>query len=88
MQDLLDEKILRQKLETALAGKNVWLERLRRGTAALDDIVERLDRVSPRLAPFIADTSLLVDTALRTGVTSSSKAREPCSTSTTARIRS
>ena len=68
VQDLLDAKILRQKLETALAEKNVWLERVY-GAAplALDDVVERLDRVAPRLAPFIADTSLLVDTALRDG---------------------
>ena len=68
MQDLLDEKILRQKLETALAEKNVWLERVYGAEPlALDDVVERLDRVAPRLAPFIADTSLLVDTALRDG---------------------
>jgi adenylosuccinate synthase len=68
VQDLLDEKILRQKLETALAEKNVWLERLS-GAAPLelDDVVDRLDRVAPRLAPFIADTSLLIDTALRDG---------------------
>jgi adenylosuccinate synthase len=66
VQDLLDEKILRQKIETALAEKNVWLDRVY-GAAplALDDVVERLERVAPRLAPFISDTSLLVDRALR-----------------------
>jgi adenylosuccinate synthase len=68
VQDLLDEKILRQKLETALAEKNVWLERVYGAEPLeLDDVVQRLDRVAPRLAPFIADTSLLVDTALRDG---------------------
>jgi adenylosuccinate synthase len=68
VQDLLDEKILRQKLETALAEKNVWLERVYGAEPLeLDDVVRRLDRVAPRLAPFIADTSLLVDTALRDG---------------------
>jgi adenylosuccinate synthase len=68
VQDLLDEKILRQKIETALAEKNVWLERVY-GAAplALDDVVGRLERVAPRLAPFITDTSLLVDRALRDG---------------------
>jgi adenylosuccinate synthase len=66
VQDLLDEKILRQKLATALAEKNVWLERVY-GAAPLDldDVVERLERVAPRLAPYIGDTSLLVDRALR-----------------------
>jgi adenylosuccinate synthase len=68
VQDVLDEKILRQKLETALAEKNVWLERVYGAEPLeLDDVVQRLDRVTPRLAPFIADTSLLVDTALRNG---------------------
>jgi adenylosuccinate synthase len=68
VQDLLDEKILRQKLETALTEKNVWLERVYGAEPLeLDDVVDRLDRVAPRLAPFIADTSLLVDTALRDG---------------------
>jgi adenylosuccinate synthase len=68
VQDLLDEKILRQKLETALAEKNVWLERVYGAEPLeLDGVVRRLDRVAPRLAPFIADTSLLVDTALRDG---------------------
>jgi adenylosuccinate synthase len=68
VQDVLDEKILRQKLETALAEKNVGLERVYGAEPlALDDVVQRLDRVTPRLAPFIADTSLLVDTALRNG---------------------
>jgi adenylosuccinate synthase len=68
VQDLLDEKILRQKLETALTEKNVWLERVYGAEPLeLDDVVDRLDRVAPRLGPFIADTSLLVDTALREG---------------------
>jgi adenylosuccinate synthase len=68
VQDLLDEKILRQKIETALAEKNVWLERVY-GAAPLelDDVVERLERVAPRLGSFITDTSLLVDRALRDG---------------------
>jgi adenylosuccinate synthase len=68
VQDLLDEKILRQKIETALAEKNVWLERVYGvPPLALDDVVERLERVAPRLARFITDTSLLVDRALRDG---------------------
>ncbi|MGE5689168.1 MAG: adenylosuccinate synthase [Pseudomonadota bacterium] len=68
VQDLLDAKILRQKIETALAEKNVWLERVYGATPLdLDDCTERLERVAQRLRPFVADTSLLVDTALREG---------------------
>ena len=68
VQDLLDAKILRQKIETALAEKNVWLERVY-GAAPLEleDCAERLERVAQRLRPYVSDTSLLVDTALRAG---------------------
>jgi adenylosuccinate synthase len=68
VQDLLDAKILRQKIEIALAEKNVWLERVYGvEPLALDEIVARLERVAPRIAPYVADTSLLVDRALREG---------------------
>jgi adenylosuccinate synthase len=68
VQDLLDAKILRQKIETALAEKNVWLERVY-GAPPLDleECAERLETVAQRLRPYVADTSLLVDTALRQG---------------------
>ena len=68
VQDLLDTKILRQKIEVALAEKNVWLERVYGVDAlGLEEIVARLDAVAPRLAPYVADTSLLVDRALQDG---------------------
>jgi adenylosuccinate synthase len=68
VQDLLDDKILRQKIEVALAEKNVWLERVY-GADPLDleNVAARLERVAPRLRPYVADTSLLVDRALRDG---------------------
>jgi adenylosuccinate synthase len=68
VQDLFDPKILRQKIEIALAEKNVWLERVY-GAAPLEleDCAERLERVAQRLRPYVSDTSLLVDTALRAG---------------------
>jgi adenylosuccinate synthase len=68
VQDLLDDKILRQKIEVALAEKNVWLERVY-GAEPLDleDVATRLERVAQRLRPYVADTSLLVDRALRDG---------------------
>jgi adenylosuccinate synthase len=68
VQDLFDPKILRQKIEVALAEKNVWLERVY-GAAPLDleDVADRCEAVAQRLRPYIADTSLLVDQALRDG---------------------
>jgi adenylosuccinate synthase len=68
VQDLFDQKILRQKLEVALAEKNVWLERVY-GSARLEleALAERYEEHAQRLRPFITDTSLLVDRALRDG---------------------
>jgi adenylosuccinate synthase len=68
VQDVFDPKILRQKIEVALAEKNVWLERVY-GTEPLelDELAERHERHAQRLRPYIADTSLLVDRALRDG---------------------
>jgi adenylosuccinate synthase len=68
VQDLFDPKILRQKLEVALAEKNVWLERVY-GSAPLEleELAERYEQHAQRLRPFITDTSLLVDRALRDG---------------------
>jgi len=68
VQDLLDPKILRQKIEVALAEKNVWLERVY-GTEPieLEGLAERYEGYARRLRPLIDDTSLLVDRALRDG---------------------
>lgn len=68
VQDLLDPKILRQKLELAVAEKNVWLQRVYDVEPfAVEEIVEEQLRFAARLAPYVADTSLLVDRALRAG---------------------
>jgi adenylosuccinate synthase len=70
IQDLLDPKILRQKLEVALAEKNVWLERVYGAEPLeLEELAARYERLAQRLRPFISDTSLLVDRALREGKT-------------------
>jgi adenylosuccinate synthase len=68
VQDVLDPKILRQKFETALAEKNVLLERIH-GVAPLDaqTLADEMETYAARLRPYVADTSLLVDTALRRG---------------------
>jgi adenylosuccinate synthase len=68
VQDLLDPKILRQKIEVALAEKNLWLERVYESdTFDLDDVAARYESYAQRLRPYVTDTSLLVDEALRSG---------------------
>ncbi len=66
VQDLFDTKILRQKIEVALAEKNVWLERVY-GAEPLDleEVAARAESWAQRLRPYISDTSLLVDRALK-----------------------
>src|SRR5688500_10675608 len=68
VQDLLEPKILRQKIEVALAEKNVWLERVyEHDPFDLGEVASRYEGVAQRLRPFVADTSLLVDRALAAG---------------------
>ena len=68
VQDLLDPKILRQKIEVALAEKNVWLERVYGSEPIeLEDLAERYEDYAQRLRAYITDTSLLVDRALHEG---------------------
>src|SRR5262245_26999007 len=69
VQDLLDAKILRQKIEVALAEKNVWLDRVYGlEPLELEEVVDRYDHYARRLRPFVADTSLIVDRALGEGL--------------------
>ena len=69
VQDVLDPKILRQKIEVALAEKNLWLERIYEAEPLRPR--GRCGRSTPdsreRLAPYVGDASLLVDEALRAG---------------------
>jgi adenylosuccinate synthase len=68
VQDLLDPKILRQKFETALAEKNVVLERIYAAEPLeVEELAEQVEVYAARLRPYVADTSLLVDVALREG---------------------
>ncbi|HEX3687947.1 MAG TPA: adenylosuccinate synthetase, partial [Gaiellaceae bacterium] len=68
VQDLLEPKILRQKIEVALAEKNVWLERVYGAEPLeLEELAARYEGFARRLRPYVADTSLLVDRALRDG---------------------
>jgi adenylosuccinate synthase len=68
VQDILDPKILRQKIEVALAEKNLWLERVYgEQPIFLEGLVEEHEAYAERLRPLIVDVSLLVDEALKAG---------------------
>jgi adenylosuccinate synthase len=68
VQDLLDPKILRQKIEVALTEKNLWLERIYETDGfELEEVWSQYAGYAERLAPYVGDTSLLVDRALRDG---------------------
>jgi len=68
VQDVLDPKILRQKIEVALAEKNLWLERVYDAEPFdLDTVASQYESYAQRLRPFVTDTSLIVDRALRNG---------------------
>src|SRR6266852_4267487 len=68
VQDLLDPHILREKIEVALAEKNLWLERVYEVDGFdLDEVTTRYEGYAQRLRPYVTDTSLVVDEALRAG---------------------
>src|SRR5262249_23263727 len=68
VQDLLDEKILRQKIATGLELKNEQLQRLY-DLEPLDgaELADSMARYAERLRPYIADTSLLLAEHLERG---------------------
>jgi adenylosuccinate synthase len=66
--DLLDERLLREKLKAVLEEKNFLLTR-RFGAEALvlDDIVARMLDYAEQLTPYLANVSVELDTARRAG---------------------
>jgi adenylosuccinate synthase len=70
VQDLFDEKILRQKLEGALEHKNQILAKVyNRRAITVDQVADELLSYADRLQPHVADTSLLLCEALDAGRT-------------------
>jgi adenylosuccinate synthase len=68
VQDILDPKILRQKIEVALAEKNLWLVRVYESEPFdLETVAAQYERYAQRLRPYVTDTSLYVDRVLREG---------------------
>ncbi|MBU1250947.1 adenylosuccinate synthase [Microcella indica] len=70
VQDLFDEKILRQKVEGALDQKNHLLVKVYNRRAILvDEVVDDLLAYAERLRPMVADTALVLHEALERGET-------------------
>jgi adenylosuccinate synthase len=68
VQDLVDPKILREKIVLAVAEKNVWLQRVYElDPFDADEVLHTLMAHAERMRPWITDTSLLVDRELRAG---------------------
>ncbi|HET7311718.1 MAG TPA: adenylosuccinate synthase [Mycobacteriales bacterium] len=68
VQDLFDEKILRQKVEGALEQKNQLLVKAyNRKALSVDAVVDELLVHADRLRPFVADTTLMLTRALDEG---------------------
>ena len=89
VQDLLDPKILRQKLEVALAEKNLWLTKVYESEPFDLETVAEKTRATRAAAPVCRRHVALRRSALREARRCCSRARRRrSSTSTTARIRS
>lgn len=70
MQDILDESILRQKVEGALRQKNQLLVKVyNRRHVEIDEIVDYFMSYAERLKPMIVDTTQLLNKALDEGKT-------------------
>jgi adenylosuccinate synthase len=70
IQDLFDEKILRQKVEGSLDQKNHLLVKVyNRRAITVDETVEDLLGYAERLRPYVADTPLVLNQALDAGKT-------------------
>jgi adenylosuccinate synthase len=68
VQDVLDEKILRLKIQTALSVKNLELRKLHHHRPLdKDELTVAMLGHAERIRPFIADTSLLIHQALQAG---------------------
>lgn len=68
IQDLFDEKILRAKVENALDNRNqVLIKVFNRRGFDVDQVSDELLAYAPKLAPYVADTGLLLNQALDRG---------------------
>jgi adenylosuccinate synthase len=68
VQDLFDEKILRQKVEAALVAKNQLLVKIyNRRAITVDEILAEFSTYAEKLRPYVCDTSYVLNKALDDG---------------------
>ena len=68
VQDLFDQSILKQKIESALHDKNQILVKVfNRKGITVDEVINEYLGFAESLKPYVADTSLLLDQALQQG---------------------
>jgi len=68
VQDLFDPSILRQKLEGALRDKNqILIKVFNRKNIEVDEVLEEYLKYADILRPYVADTVLILDEALKAG---------------------
>jgi adenylosuccinate synthase len=68
VQDLFDQSILKQKIEAALHDKNQILVKVyNRKGITVDEVIDEYLGYAEILKPYVTDTSLLLDQALKTG---------------------
>ncbi|TCT24600.1 adenylosuccinate synthetase [Melghiribacillus thermohalophilus] len=68
MADLLDKETFRKKLEENLAEKNAWFEKVYHSeTLDVDVIFEEYFEYGQKLAPYVCDTSVLLNDAIDEG---------------------
>ena len=66
MVDLIDPEVFREKLDVILPDKNHYLESFLKGQPAnCDDITEEYDVYAQRLAPYVADVSVVLSKAMK-----------------------
>jgi adenylosuccinate synthase len=68
VQDLFDQSILKQKIEAALHDKNqILIKVFNRKGITVDEVIDEYLRYAQVLKPYVTDTSLLLDQALKSG---------------------
>jgi len=68
VQDLFDPSILKQKIEAALHDKNqILIKVFNRKGITVDEVMDEYLRYAQILKPYVADTALLLDQALKSG---------------------
>ncbi|WP_027964560.1 adenylosuccinate synthase [Halalkalibacillus halophilus] len=64
--DLLDDELLYDKIKEQVEEKNIWLEKLyNQPPINVDEVYEQYKAYGEKIAPYVTDTSMLLDEALQ-----------------------